>query len=106
MCMWTIFAVIHWSFLHKTWSSQWGGTSTLHTLSYTVFTVTQLGRHHGDLVRLCNADKPAQIVNGQTSDSVYICMRPELVVSPLSRAALTLGSCRRSGVVDSRTKEM
>lgn len=57
-------------------------------------------------MRLHNADQPTQIVSGQTSDSIYICMTPNPVVFPLSWAALTLGSCRCGCVFDSRTKEM
>ena len=65
-----------------------------------------MGQYHDASLRLCNVDKAAWMVNGQTSDSVYIYMTPESVVSPLNWAALTLRSCRCSGVLDRRMKEM
>lgn len=45
LSVWTVFAIIRWNFLHKAQSSQWGGTSTLHTLTHTIFTATQVGRY-------------------------------------------------------------
>lgn len=57
------------------------------------------------LHEVSTVDKPTQIVNGQTSNSVHMCMTPKPVVFPLSWAALTLGSCRCGYVVDGRTRK-
>lgn len=94
------------NFLRKAWSSQWGWANTWHPLTHSVCTANSTGSIPWCFTEVMYAGKPARMVNGQTSDSVYIYMTPEPVVSPLSWVALTLRSCRCNGVLDRRMKEM